>query len=122
MNASTTLTTVQVKYHSLASIMDERVRRHWAASEAIAIGWGGITLVAQATGLSPVTIRQGIAELQDPATASWPEAEHNHRVRHPGGGRKRLSQEDRTLRKDLEELVDPTTRGHPQSPLRWTCK
>jgi Rhodopirellula transposase DDE domain len=122
MNASTTLTTVQGKYRSLASIMDERVRRHWAASEAIAIGWGGITLVAQATGLSPVTIRQGIAELQDPATASWPEAEHNHRVRHPGGGRKRLSQEDRTLRKDLEELVDPATRGHPQSPLRWTCK
>jgi hypothetical protein len=102
--------------------LDERVRRHWSASEAIALGWGGITLVAQATGLSPVTIRQGIAELRDPAIALVEETEGKPHVRRSGGGRKPLSQSDRTLRKDLEELVDPVTRGDPQSPLRWTCK
>jgi hypothetical protein len=122
MNASTTLTTVQEKYRLLAPILDERVRRHWSASEAIALGWGGITLVAQATGLSPVTIRQGIAELRDPAIALLEEREGKPHVRRSGGGRKPLSQSDRTLRKDLEELVDPVTRGDPQSPLRWTCK
>ena len=122
MNASTTSTTVQEKYRSLTPIMDERMRRRWAASEALALGWGGITLVAQATGLSPVTIRQGITELNRPANPSLEEAERNDRVRRPGGGRKRLSQTDRTLRKELEELVDPATRGDPQSPLRWTCK
>jgi Rhodopirellula transposase DDE domain len=122
MNATTTLTIVQDKYRSLAPIMDERVRRHWAASEATALGWGGITLVAQATGLSPVTIRQGIAEIKDSATATADEAERNTRIRRLGGGRKRLSESDHTLRKDLEELVDPATRGHPQSPLLWTCK
>jgi hypothetical protein len=122
MNATTTFTTVQDKYRFLAPIMDERVRRRWAASEALALGWGGITLVAQATGLSPVTIRHGIAELNDPATVPLEEEERKHRVRSPGGGRKQLSQTDRTLRKDLEELVNPATRGDPQSPLRWTCK
>jgi hypothetical protein len=122
MNASTTLTTVQDKYRLLAPIMDEKVRRRWSASEAIALGWGGITLVAQATGLSPVTIRQGIAELKTPATALLEETEANPHVRRSGGGRKPLSQSDRTLRKDLEALVDPVTRGDPQSPLRWTCK
>jgi hypothetical protein len=79
-----------------------------------------VTLVAQATGLSPVTIRQGIAEMSDSADDN--EAEGAPRIRRPGGGRKRLSESDHTLRKDLEELVDPATRGHPQSPLRWTCK
>jgi hypothetical protein len=122
MNATTTLTTVQEKYRSLTPIMDERMRRRWAASEAIALGWGGITLIAQATGLSPVTIRQGIAELKDPTILAGDEAVENLRIRQPGGGRKRLSESDRTLRKDLESLVDPATRGHPQSPLLWTCK
>jgi hypothetical protein len=122
MNATTTLTTVQEKYRSLDPIMDERVRRRWAAGEAFALGWGGITLVAQATGLSSVTIRQGIAEMKDSATATPDEAERTPRIRRPGGGRKRLSDLDRTLCKDLDALVDPATRGDPQSPLRWTCK
>jgi hypothetical protein len=101
--------------------MDERMRRRWAASEALALGWGGITAVAEATGLSQTTIRAGIAECQSlevPPTSPAPEA----RVRNPGGGRKRLAQEDRTLLKDLETLVNPSTRGDPQSPLLWTCK
>ena len=102
--------------------MDEKVRRRWAASEALALGWGGITLVARATGLSPVTIRQGIAEITDLASAAPDDAERNSRIRRPGGGRKRLAESDRSLREDLEALVDPATRGHPQSPLCWTCK
>src|SRR5438093_506150 len=122
MDANTRLTTVQEKYRSLAPIMDERMRRRWAASEARALGWGGIALIARATGLSPVTIRQGLAELKALGADPAAETAGSPRVRRPGGGRKRLSQADRTLRRDLEALVDPTTRGDPQSPLRWTCK
>lgn len=98
------------------------MRRRWAASEALALGWGGIALVARATGLSPVTIRQGIAELKVPTPDPLQHTLDNQRIRHAGGGRKKLSSADRTLGKDLEALVDPVTRGHPQSPLRWTCK
>src|SRR5947209_8956084 len=122
MDATTPLMTVQDKFRSLAPIMDERVRRRWAASEARALGWGGIALVARATGLSPVTIRQGLAELKAIGTDPAAETTDSRRVRRPGGGRKRLSHADRTLRQDLEALVDPATRGDPQSPLRWTCK
>jgi len=113
--------TVRRKYHTLSNIMDERVLRLWAASEALALGWGGITAVAEATGLSPSTIRAGITECRSPR--AHPEApDHERRVRSPGAGRKRLVQEDRTLLKDLETLVNPSTRGDPQSPLLWTCK
>jgi hypothetical protein len=113
--------TVRRKYHTLSNIMDEKVLRRWAASEALALGWGGITAVAEATGLSQTTIRGGIAECrspQDPPGA----LDHEHHVRSPGAGRKRLAQEDRTLLKDLEAIVNPSTRGDPQSPLLWTCK
>ncbi len=113
--------TVRRKYHTLSNIMDEKVLRRWAASEALALGWGGITAVAEATGLSQSTIRAGITECRSPQ--AHPEAlDHGHHVRSPGAGRKRLVQEDRTLLKDLEALVNPSTRGDPQSPLLWTCK
>jgi hypothetical protein len=113
--------TVRQKYHTLSTIMNEKVLRLWAASEALALGWGGITAVAEATGLSQTTIRAGIAECRSPQ--AHPEAlDPGHHVRSPGAGRKRLAQEDRTLLKDLETLVDPSTRGDPQSPLLWTCK
>ena len=113
--------TVRRKYQTLSQIMDERVRRRWAASEAIAIGWGGVTAVAEATGLSQTTIRAGIVECRSPEAHPVPLG-HEHQVRSPGGGRKRLAQEDRTLLKDLETLVNPSIRGDPQSPLLWTCK
>ena len=115
------ITTVRQKYQALAQIMDERMRRRWAASEALALGWGGITAVAEATGLSQTTIRMGIAE-HHASEADPNDQDHGPHLRHPGGGRKRLSQADRTLLKDLEALVDPATRGDPQSPLRWTCE
>ena len=113
--------TVRRKYQTLSRIMDERMRRRWAASEAIALGWGGITAVAEATGLSQTTIRTGIVENRTPEAPPVHPAPGPH-VRSPGGGRKRLAQEDRTPLKDLEALVNPSTRGDPQSPLLWTCK
>ena len=113
--------TVRRKYQALSRIMDERMRRRWAASEALALGWGGITAVAEATGLSHSTIRAGIVECQSPEPPPGDPAHEPH-IRRPGGGRKRLAQEDRSLLKDLETHVNPSTRGDPQSPLLWTCK
>ena len=101
--------------------MDEKLRRRWAASEALALGWGGITAVAEATGLSYNTIRVGIAENHS-SEADPNDPANDPAVRRPGGGRKRLAQRDRNLLIDLESLVNPSTRGDPQSPLRWTCK
>jgi len=121
MIADEAISTVRRKFHTLSDIRDEKVLRRWAASEALALGWGGITAVAEATGLSQSTIRAGITECRSPR--AHPEAlDHEHHVRSPGAGRKRLVQGDRTLLKDRETLVNPSTRGDPQSPLLWTCK
>jgi transposase len=100
--------------------MDERVRRQWAATEAQAYGWGGVSAVSSATGMSRKTIRKGLAELG--IREQTPEAPLAARLRSPGGGRKRLTQTDPQLSASLEWLVDPATRGDPMSPLRWTCK
>ena len=108
------------KYRSLASVLDERARRHWAATEAHAYGWGGVSAVSDATGISPNTIRKGLIELA--ARQATPEAAVTSRVRKVGGGRKRLTQTDPELSDALDRLVAPLTRGDPQSPLRWTCK
>lgn len=99
--------------------MDERVRRQWAAAEARELGWGGVSLVAQATGLSRTTITAGLRELELPSAERSVEA---LRVRRPGGGRKALAESDPDLLAALEALIEPTTRGDPESPLRWTCK
>jgi transposase len=112
---------IRAKYTSLEPLFDERTRRLWAAAEARAIGRGGITRVAEATGLSRVTIRAGLNELDRPVTAA-DRGVAAERVRHPGGGRKPLVDQDPSLLRDLETLVDPVTRGDPMSPLRWTCK
>src|SRR5262245_315277 len=106
------------EYEALRPVLDERARRHWAAAEASELGWGGISAVAAATGLARDTIRAGTRELRQrpvvPAGAG--------RIRRPGGGRKPLAQLDPGLRRALDALVDPATRGDPESPLRWTCK
>jgi transposase len=113
--------TVRRKYLSLDPLLNERLRRLWAAAEAREIGWGGVTAVALATGLSQTTIAVGLRELR--AGVMREEADGvQPRVRQPGGGRKSLVARDTRLLKDLEALVDPVTRGDPQSPLRWTCK
>lgn len=110
---------IQRKYHLLLPEMNERRRRQWAAAEARDIGWGGISLVARATGLSRPTITAGLRELEQPAPQRAAAAT---RVRRPGGGRKPLVETDPGLPAALEALVEPVTRGDPESPLRWTCK
>ena len=110
---------IQRKYQFLAPEMDERRRRQWAAAEARELGWGGVSLVARATGLSRPTIHAGLRELDQPAEQR---ALDGARVRRPGGGRKRLVDTDSNLLSALEALIDPVTRGDPESPLRWTCK
>jgi hypothetical protein len=111
---------IRAKYLALSPVMDERVRRHWAATEAMALGWGGVSAVAVATGMARNTVAAGIRELASRSEES--DAIIAVRLRRPGGGRKRVTETDPELLRALEELVDPATRGHPESPLRWTCK
>jgi transposase len=111
---------IQSRYAALAALMDERMRRQWAAAESRSYGWGGVRAVSRATGMSPNTIARGLAELE--AREIDPEAPVESRLRKPGGGRKRATEADPELATALERLVDPVTRGDPTSPLRWTCK
>jgi len=99
--------------------MDERMRRQWAATEARDFGWGGVTAVARATCLSRTTIASGLRELAMPAKKRAAAA---RRVRQVGAGRPRVIDVDPGLLAALEGLLDPATRGDPESPLRWTCK
>ncbi|MGQ0634470.1 MAG: ISAzo13 family transposase [Planctomycetaceae bacterium] len=108
------------KFKSLAAMMHERMRRQWAAAEARSYGWGGIAVVSVATGMSPHTIRKGLGELVERAVN--PGTPIPERLRALGAGRKRCTESDSELEAALERLVDPVTRGDPQSPLRWTCK
>jgi hypothetical protein len=108
--------TIREKYMKLFPVMSERSRRIWAATEAQALGRGGIATVARATGINRNTIAKGLRELESP------EALAPDRIRRPGGGRKSASVVDPTLARDLDFLIDPLTRGDPESPLRWTCK
>jgi len=111
---------VRAKYQALRGFLNERARRLWAATEALAIGRGGVAAVSRATGLARMTITDGLAELkgEGPAVAD----ENPERSRRDGGGRKRAAILDPTLLRDLEGLVEPVTRGDPESPLRWTSK
>jgi hypothetical protein len=111
---------IEFRYVALGAVMDERIRRQWAAAEARSYGWGGVRAVSHATGMSPNTIVRGLAELE--FMEAHPEAARPARLRCPGGGRKRAVEVDPELMASLERLVDPVTRGDPESPLRWTCK
>ena len=106
---------VHQRFAVVAPYLTEQTRRVWAAAEAQTIGDNGNTIVAEATGMSRTTIIKALREVEQ-ATAD-PE-----RQRHPGGGRKPLTERDESLLADLDYLIDPVTRGDPQSPLRWTCK
>jgi hypothetical protein len=118
---STAVETIRMKYQRLQPLLNERLRRQWAACEALALGWGGSVAVATATGLSRTTSWAGILEVQEHHRLSEAELQP-HRIRTDGAGRPARTEEDPTLVRDLEALVEPTTRGHPMSPLRWTCK
>ena len=111
---------IDEKYSALCGAFDERTRRLWAASEAMALGHGGVAAVSRATGLAESTIRAGRRELRQ--KKSGVAGESSPRVRRPGGGRKKLIEHDPELLNALDALVEPTTRGTPTSPLRWTCK
>ena len=119
MQDAQTIRRIRRKYRALRVEMDERGRRQWAAVEARELGWGGVTTVAHATGLSRTTITAGLRELGLPARQRAAEAA---RVRRPGGGRRPLTETDPGLMAALEALIEPATRGDPESPLRWTCK
>ena len=111
---------VRNKLDLLAPLFDEQTRRLWAAAEAQVLGRSGVSLVARATGLSRTTIHQGQKDLVELHEAKA--LQKTKRIRAEGGGRKPIDEYDPTLRRDLELLVDPVTRGDPESPLRWTCK
>ena len=114
------VTTIEAKYQALSGRLDDAALRAWAATEARSLGRSGVSLVAKATGLSRTTIYAGLAELKKPATAT--PVGRRARVRSVGGGRKKLIDKDVSLLRDLDALVEPTTRGGPMSPLRWICK
>src|SRR5450759_2820703 len=113
-----TLIALQAKYATLATVLDERALRLCAAEDAKMLGYGGISFVAQAAGLSRTTLHAGLAELAAGTMRTLPVG----RIRQAGGGRKRSQAKDATLLADLDRLLDPATRGDPMSPLRWTCK
>jgi hypothetical protein len=105
---------IRERFSAMAPFLDERGRRLVAAAEAFAAGYGGIAAVAMATGVAPSTIGRGLKELASD--------EPSERIRRPGAGRRRTVSKDHTLLHDLQALVEPTSRGDPESPLRWTCK
>jgi hypothetical protein len=110
---------IKQRFSRLEAWLDERSRRLWAAAESATHGRGGISLVARASGVSRRAIAVGLAELQ-----KKPDRSQRTRlpIRQKGGGRKKASLKDPDLLLDLEKLLEPVTRGDPQSPLRWTCK
>lgn len=111
---------IRRKFQSLEVVLDERSRRQWAAAEAKELGYGGVSAVARATGFARDTIQLGLRELE--YRQQHPDEPTPERLRKPGGGRKQRAETDPSLVSALEALVEPLTRGDPESPLRWTCK
>jgi Rhodopirellula transposase DDE domain len=107
---------IRLRFATLDPVLDERGRRRFAAAEALSAGRGGIAAVSRATGLARSTIGRALSELRGG------EKVDGERVRRAGGGRKPVSETDASLVEDLRSLLEPTTRGDPQSPLLWTCK
>jgi transposase len=109
---------IAARFESLKVTFTEKSRRLWSAAEALAVGEGGVAAVSRCTGIAVNTIKRGITELADPEELK----NSSGRTRAPGGGRKRSVDTHPEIRSALEALVEPTTRGDPESPLRWTCK
>lgn len=111
---------IQDKYEKLLPYLNEKTRRIWAAIEAKSLGWGGITQVSRATGLSRTTIQAGIDLLESSRYGN--KEKKKLRIRAKGGGRKLLEEKDAMLLFDLESLIEPMTLGDPESVLKWTNK
>lgn len=107
---------IRQRYKIIHAHLSERGKRIWAASEAITIGRGGDTIVCNAIGISRVTISKGKKEIEGGVITE------SVRIREAGGGRKRLADSHPNIIKELDIMIDPFTRGDPESPLRWTCK
>jgi transposase len=118
MNKTILIQSVRQKYDAVRGVLHERGRRIWAASEARQIGWGGESIVEKATGITRKTIRRGLREIETGQTGNLA----SHQSRHEGGGRKNVKTIYVGIHKELDTLLDPVTRGDPESPLRWTCK
>jgi Rhodopirellula transposase DDE domain len=118
MQTDGTEASIRQRFLDLADTLNERQRRLWAAAEAKSLGYGGVSLVARATGVSRRAIHAGLDELAAGATAAFPQG----KVRRPGAGRKPLTQLQPGLVAALQALVEPTCRGDPESPLLWCCK
>ena len=110
-----TIAELRTKFHPVWPLLDERTRRLMAASEAKALGYGGVSLVRRACGLSRKAVHKGIREIEE--GTMWA-----GRIRRPGAGRKPITVSDPQLVEGLEAMIEETTRGDPESPLRWTCK
>jgi transposase len=117
MNAQDPL---KIRYDLLGSHLDERIKRLWLGSEAISYGKGGISHVSHITGVARNTISRGCREIRE--STHDEEKPQSQRIRKEGGGRKSLIESDESLMTDLESLIEPTARGDPENPLRWTTK
>lgn len=104
------------KYQRISNHLNEKSRRLWCANEAIAIGWGGVSAVSRATGVSRATIATGVKEITGKIKSA------DKKTRRKGGGRKKKTEKDKQLLVDLDILIEPITRGDPETPLRWVCK
>ena len=114
---------IREKFQALSGRLDEATLRLWAAVEARTLGCGGVSAVAKASGLSRTTLYAGLHELDAPRSREEQRPTGGRGpIRAKGGGRKKLTAKAPTLLRDLDALVEPTARGDPQSPLRWTCK
>lgn len=113
------IVSLATKYDKICLFLDERSIRMWCAVEAESYGYGGILFVHKATGLSKSTIAKGKRELHAVTEAA---ADKRNRMRSSGGGRKSITEKSPTLLADLDELIEPATRGDPENPLRWSSK
>jgi transposase len=118
MEKTILIQSIRTKYEGVQHVLHERAKRIWAAAEARQIGWGGVSLVEEAIGMSHTTIRRGLHELQSGEVEKLAQ----NRSRLPGGGRKKTDEIYTNIHEQLDALIDPVTRGDPESPLRWTCK
>jgi hypothetical protein len=108
---------IKNRYKRIESALTEKTRRLWAASEALELGFGGVSAVSRATGIAPKTITRGIVEIESGGNKLPADKQ-----RAVGGGRKKLTDKDPELQKALDKLIEPYTSGDPMRPLRWTCK